>query len=206
LFIFSLIALAVIVVLLILLGIAWYKRTTINNQKNLEIAEKNRLLAESQQKTMQLELDRAKTEQDKILAELNFKKKELTQLALHINQQNDFLESLKNNLKEVNPTPEVKSLERELDAKLNLDKQREDFEMNIDLINEDFYRKLSEKFPQLSENEKKLCAMIRLNLSSKEIAAVQNISSKSVDMNRYRMRKKLNLVNEEDLGKFLSEL
>ena len=206
LFVFLLIALGVIVLLIILLGITWYKRTTITHQKNLEIADKNRQLAESQQKTMAAELERARLEQEKILSELQFKKKELTQLALYINQQNDFLESLKNNLKEVSPTPEVKSLERELDAKLNLDKQREDFELNIDLINEDFYRKLSEKFPQLSENEKKLCAMLRLNLSSKEIAAIQNISSKSVDMNRYRMRKKLNLTNEEDLGRFLAEV
>ncbi len=206
LFTFSIIALGVIVLLIVMLGITWYKRTKLNNQKNLEIAEKNRQLAESNQKAIQVELERSKLEHEKILAELQFKKRELTQLALHINQQNDFLESLKNNLKEVTSSPEVKSLERELDAKLNLDKQREDFELNIDLINEDFYRKLEEKYPQLNENEKKLCAMVRLNLSSKEIAAIQNISPKSVDMNRYRMRKKLNLTNEEDLGKFLSEL
>lgn len=206
LFVFSLIALGVIVVLIVLLGRTRQKRILISNQKNLEIAEKSRLLAESQQKTAEAELERSKLEQEKMGAELQFKKKELTQLALHINQQNDFLESLKNNIKEISVTPEVKSLERELDAKLNLDKQREDFEMNIDLINEDFYRKLSERFPQLSENEKKLCAMIRLNLSSKEIAAIQNISSKSVDMNRYRMRKKLNITGEEDLSKFLSDL
>ena len=206
LFTFSIIALGVIVLLIVMLGITWYKRTKLNNQKNIEIAEKNRQLAESNQKAIQVELERSKLEHGKILAELQFKKRELTQLALHINQQNDFLESLKNNLKEATSSPEVKSLERELDAKLNLDKQREDFELNIDLINEDFYRKLEEKYPQLNENEKKLWAMVRLNLSSKEIAAIQNISPKSVDMNRYRMRKKLSLTNEEDLGKFLSEL
>jgi len=206
LFVFSLIALAVIFLLIILLGRTRHKRILLSNQKNMEIAETNRLLAESQQMAVEAELERSKLEREKMRAELQFKKKELTQLALHINQQNDFLESLKNNIKEIGATPEVKSLERELDAKLNLDKQREDFEMNIDLINEDFYRKLSERFPQLNENEKKLCAMIRLNLSSKEIASIQNISSKSVDMNRYRMRKKLNITGEEDLSKFLSEL
>jgi tetratricopeptide (TPR) repeat protein len=206
LFVFSIVALAVILVLLILLGITWRKRTALQNQKNLEIAEKNRLLAESHQKATQAELERAKLEQEKMMAELQYKKKELTQLALHINQQNDFMESLKNNLKDATSTPEVKSLERELDAKINLDKQREDFDMNIDLINEDFYRKLMERFPQLTENDKKLCAMLRLNLSSKEIAAIQNISSKSVDMNRYRLRKKLGLNNEDDIVKFLSDI
>ncbi len=206
LFVFLLIALGVIFILLIMLGVTRARRTWLQNQKNLEIAEKNRELAESKKNMIEAELEKTKLEQEKIVTELNFKKKELTQLALHINQQNDFLETLKNNLKEVSTSPEVKSLERDLDSKLNLDKQREDFELNIDLINKDFYRKLTEKFPQLNESEKKLCAMIRLNLSSKEIAAIQNITAKSVDMNRYRMRKKLNISAEEDLGKFLSDI
>jgi len=204
LFIFLLIALGIIFILLVMLGITRFKRTRLQNQKNLEIAEKNRELAEIKKNKVEAELEKTKLEQDKMAAELSFKKKELTQLALHINQQNDFLETLKNNLKEVSSSPEVKSLERDLDSKLNLDKQREDFELNIDLINEDFYRKLMDKFPQLNESEKKLCAMIRLNLSSKEIAAIQNITPKSVDMNRYRMRKKLNISAEEDLSKFLA--
>ncbi len=78
--------------------------------------------------------------------------------------------------------------------------------MNIDLIHEDFFRKLNEKFPSLTENDKKLCAMLRLNLSSKEIASIQNIEAKSVDMNRYRLRKKLNISAEEDLNSFLASI
>ncbi|MBX3164535.1 MAG: tetratricopeptide repeat protein [Bacteroidetes bacterium] len=138
--------------------------------------------------------------------ELEYKKKELTQLALHISNQNEFLESFKNNLKEATDEQQKKSLERELESKLVLDKQREDFEMNINLIHEDFFRKLQEKFPSLTENEKKLCAMLRLNLSSKEIASIQNISAKSVEMNRYRLRQKLQLNSEENLNVFLSSI
>lgn len=204
LFTFLLMAIIIIFVLVVWQVINRYKRTRIKHLQEMELADKNRQLAEFNQKIMATELEKSRLEQEKIKNELEFKKKELTQLALHINQQNEFLESLKENLKELKDNPEVKSLERNLDNQLNIDKQREDFELNIDLINQDFYRNLTIKFPQLTENEKKLCAMLRLNLSSKEIASIQNISPKSVDMNRYRMRKKLNLGAEEDLVKFLN--
>lgn len=206
LFVFLLVAIVIIFILVIWQAVSRYKRTRNKHQQEIELADKNRQLAETKQKMMAAELEKSQLEQEKIKNELEFKKKELTQLALHINQQNEFLESLKENLKELKDNPEVKSLERNLDAQLNIDKQREDFELNIDLINQDFYRNLSIKFPQLTENEKKLCAMLRLNLSSKEIASIQNISPKSVDMNRYRMRKKLNLEPEEDLVKFLNQI
>lgn len=206
LFTFLLASLIIIFILVVWLAVNKYRRTGIKHKQEMELADKNRQLAESNQKIIAAQLEKSTLEQEKILNELDFKKKELTQLALHINQQNEFLESLKNNLKEIKDAPEIKSLERNLDAQLNIDKQREDFELNIDLINQDFYRNLSIKFPQLTENEKKLCAMLRLNLSSKEIASIQNISSKSVDMNRYRMRKKLNLGVDEDLVKFLGEI
>lgn len=206
LFTFLLMAIVVIFILVIWQAISRYKRTRIKHQQEIELADKNRQLAETKQQIMASELEKSKLEQEKIKDELDFKKRELTQIALHINQQNEFLESLKQNLMELKDNPEVKSLERNLDAQLNIDKQREDFELNIDLINQDFYRTLSLKFPQLTENEKKLCAMLRLNLSSKEIASIQNISPKSVDMNRYRMRKKLNLDPEADLVKYLNQI
>jgi|GEM_PF-4740548 len=199
-------ALCIIAALIVSLGILLYKRARIRELKNLEIAEKNRLLAETRQQVTEAELARTKAEQEKIRAELDFKRKELTQLALHINQQNEFLESLRHNLKTGHSEPGIRSLEAELETKLNLGKQRENFEANVDLINEDFYRRLQSRFPALTENEKKLCAMLRLNLSSKEIASVMNITSKSVDMNRYRLRKKLVLEGEADLVKFLSDV
>ena len=112
------------------------------------------------------------------------------------------LDSIRNEIKSANKD-DIRTLERDLEQKLNISKQRENFDLNVDLINADFYQRLLQQFPSLTENERKLCAMIRLGLSSKEIAGVQNISPKSVDMNRYRLRKKLELPNEADLGEWL---
>ena len=171
--------------------------------KDLELEKQNKTIEENQKKSAQRELRAQELEKFQIRSELEFKKNELTQMALYISQQNEILESLKNELKTVS-SDDLKKLSRELEQRLNIAKQREAFEMNVDLINKDFYHNLDSRYPQLTENDTKLCAMIRLGLSSKEIASIVNISPKSVDMNRYRLRKKLELNASDELGDFLT--
>ncbi len=77
------------------------------------------------------------------------------------------------------------------------------FEMNTGQAQSDFLFHLLQKFPDLTENEQKLCLQIRLNLSSKEIASFNNISVKSVEMARYRLRKHFGLNQKEDLNEFI---
>ena len=170
--------------------------------KNLELIEKSRELEESKRLTAEKTLISIETENKQVKIELDYKKKELTQLALYISQQNELFKKVRDELR-VSNKDDFKKIVKDLEYKLNLNKQRESFELNVDLMNEDFYQRLTSQFIELTENEKKLCAMIRLGLSSKEIAAVVNISPKSVDMNRYRLRKKLSLKIEEDLSNFL---
>ena len=197
------------VLMILAFGAGWaysvFQKRQLQHKIALEIAEKTRELAESKQKQSETELEFTKIQQEKVLAELEFKKKELTQFALHINLQNEFLESLHAKIRQFE-NQEIRTIEKELSSQINLEKQRETFETNIDLINSDFYQKLILQFPQLTESEKKLCAMLRLGLSSKEIASIQNISPKSVDMNRYRLRKKLNIQTEEDLSQFFAKI
>ncbi|MEX1188321.1 MAG: tetratricopeptide repeat protein [Bacteroidia bacterium] len=184
---------------------AMFKNSLAIAAKNLEISRKSIELEESLRKEAEQALLIAGNEQEQMKAELDYKRKELTQMALYINQQYEILESLKQELSGLKSV-EVRKLERELDQKLNIAKQREAFEMNVDLMNEDFYHRLDFNYPQLTENDKKLCAMVRLGLSSKEIASIVNISPKIVDMNRYRLRKKMNLEVEEELGQFLMKI
>lgn len=192
LFVWLLISCVVIAFLIVILLAGRSRQIRAKAQRAIELEKKDRELAQAKKKEIEMELD--------------YKKKELTQMALHISNQNEFLESFKNSLTDVSSEKQLRTLGQELKTKILIDKQREDFEMNIELIHEDFFRKLNEKFPGLTENEKKLCAMLRLNLSSKEIASVQNISVKSVEMNRYRLRKKLQLNGDEALAPFLSSI
>lgn len=171
----------------------------------LEKAHQSEALMNARKEAAEKELALQKAEASVIQQELDFKRKEITQLALHIGRQTEMLEQLKLQLNQVGDQ-QIRSISRDLDNQLNMARQREQFELNVDLMNEDFYRRLTEKHPSLTENEKKLCAMLRLKLSSKEIAAVQNISPKSVDMNRYRLRKKLNIANEIDLSDWMEKV
>jgi CheY-like chemotaxis protein/DNA-binding CsgD family transcriptional regulator len=81
-----------------------------------------------------------------------------------------------------------------------------EFEHHFEQVHETFYENLTEKFPGLTANEKKLCALLRLNLSSKEIASITFQNAQSVDMARYRLRKKLDIEKEVNLNVFLAEI
>ncbi len=82
----------------------------------------------------------------------------------------------------------------------------EEFEARFVSINQSFYRRLQEKFPQLSQRDLKLCALIKLNFSSKEMAKLLGISVESAHTSRYRLRKKLNLTREVNLTEFIASV
>ena len=79
----------------------------------------------------------------------------------------------------------------------------DDFEARFENVYESFYQTLNASYPDLTPGERKLCALLRLNISSKDIAAITNQNPNSVDMARYRLRKKLNLSPEDNLVDFL---
>ena len=82
-----------------------------------------------------------------------------------------------------------------------------EFETYFTKVHPDFYTKLSQQFPDLTPNEKKLCAFLKLNLSTKEISAITYQSVNSIMVSRTRLRKKLNIQGEEtNLTNFLMEL
>ena len=100
---------------------------------------------------------------------------ELTNFALHIFQKNDFLKELKENLNEAAKstngdsvhTQKIKTIEKTISMSLNLAKKREDFQLSVDNANGEFFKQLDKMFPELTESDKRLCALLRLHLSSK---------------------------------------
>jgi len=79
------------------------------------------------------------------------------------------------------------------------------FEANFDLIHDSFFRNLKKRSPNLTNHDLKLCAYLRLNLSTKEIAQLTGNSVRGVEVARYRLRKKLNLSQEQNLNIFMLE-
>lgn len=152
----------------------------------------------------------AQTQNDKLAAEISFKNKELASSTLHLVQKGEILLTIKNALnnmleKSVNAEvkKEIQQLINLLNFDVNLDEDWEQFAFHFDQVHVDFLKRLREKFPQLSANDEKLCAYLRLNLSTKETAQLLNISVRGVEVSRYRLRKKLKLPNDVHLAEFM---
>ncbi len=143
---------------------------------------------------------------------MDFRNTELENFALHIVQKNDFLQDIKSKFKKlrVNASDknaeEIKDLNLKINQALRLNKELEKFRERVDDVNSHFFNLLSENYPKLTEKEKRLCALLKLNLSSKEIASLNNISEGAVTMARYRLRKKIALTTDESLAEFFQKL
>jgi DNA-binding CsgD family transcriptional regulator len=118
----------------------------------------------------------------------------------------DTLKHLNKNEKESLDSQELKKLLRSLAEEEKLNDEWEQFSIHFNNVHGDFLVKLSEKYPTLKAHELKLCAYLRMNLSSKEIAQLMSISVRGVEISRYRLRKKLNIPTETNLFQFLLEI
>ncbi len=139
--------------------------------------------------------------------ELQTKASEVAGKSLSIAKQSEMIDKIQNILDSEKDFNKLKS-EIKKAIKINeVNKHEwEIFETNLNQIHNEFIITLSKKYPQLTPKDIKLCVYLKMNLSSKEIAPMMNISFRGVELHRYRLRKKLNLNQEENLSKFLLSL
>lgn len=166
---------------------------------------------QSQEKLLKNELVKANEDNAKLEREIDFKQKEQMNIALNIINKNKLLEKLKTRIDKISGKQKIDKddlikLKKLIIENLSLDKDRERLNNYINELNRDFYFRLTSRFPNLSKNEQRLCSLIRLNLSSKEIASILNISTKSVEVNRYRLRKKMHLKRKDNLAELINRL
>ena len=121
-------------------------------------------------------------------------------------KKNEFLNAIKSHLKKVADDPEVTSVIHTIDRNLNNTDDWKFFEEAFNNADKDFLKKIKELHPGMTPNDLKLCAYLRLNLSSKEIAPLLNISVRSVEVKRYRLRKKMDLPHENSLTEYIISL
>jgi DNA-binding CsgD family transcriptional regulator len=150
---------------------------------------------------------------EKLKDEMVFRDKELANQTMNIIQKNKFLFNLIDELQRIQSTTEdqnlknkmislKKKIQREIDEK----QQNKVFETYFDEVHNEFFNRMKDKYPDLSPKELRLCAYIRMNISTKEIASLLNISYRGVEINRYRLRKKLDLPRDIILPTFLSNI
>lgn len=144
---------------------------------------------------------------------LDQKRNELINVALNIREQKEFTDRIYSKLREADQSDDPQSKDALLREAEGLLLQRKSFSQEIDgfyaqaeSLHKDFSIKLNEKFPHLTAQEKKLATLLRLGFSSKEIATLMNITPKSAEIGRYRLRKKLNLKREDNLIQYIKSL
>ena len=124
---------------------------------------------------------------------------------MSIIKKNEFLSNLKEELKGAE-NPKVKSAIKTIDRELSEEDNWKMFKEAFKNADKEFFDKIKVKHPELTSNDLRLCAYLRLNLSSKEIAPLLNISVKSVEIKRYRLRKKMDLPREVNLTDYIIQL
>ncbi|MDP5171326.1 MAG: hypothetical protein NWR72_13870 [Bacteroidia bacterium] len=173
-----------------------------------EEREKLKSDMERQDKERKREITELRTQS--LQAEIQHKNRELATSTMHLVQKNEILstvrgelEKLNKEIKESEPRSRIKSLLRMVNQDEQLDQDWEQFAYHFDQVHSNFLKRLRDDFPGLTPKDHRICAYLRMNLSSKEIAPLMNISVRGVEISRYRLRKKLDLDHDANLNEFM---
>ena len=147
---------------------------------------------------------------EKLNTEMIHKEKELANSTMYIIQKNNILNKILSDLNNLIGLTEDEHLKNKINSsikrvnkEIDNEKQWQVFDTYVEQVHEELFLKLKEKYPELSPRELKLCAYLRMNISSKEIATLMNISTRGVEVSRYRIRKKIGLDRNANLTEFM---
>ncbi len=209
----------IILVGLFLLGIKFFKMHS--KKAALEMEQKKELEIQTQKKEFE-EQHAAKKREIKELKnqqlqyELRHKAQELATSTMNVIRKNEMLleiiDSISKLSDEIRKNSDANTLinrlskmERSIKQNIDSDKNWKKFEDNFDLVYENYLKRLGESFPQLNVCDKKICAYIKMDLSSKDMAPLLDMSIRSIETSRYRIRQKLNLDREVNLADYLQK-
>ncbi|MEI6575351.1 MAG: triple tyrosine motif-containing protein [Bacteroidota bacterium] len=200
---------------LCLLGVFvfWMLRRINYIKKREQEREKKKFIElerELHQEALESEREIIRLRNEKLLEEMVMKDKELANSTMHIIQINKLFLSLKKELLRISSESKaliqdnlIRQLIRKIDKDMNNEKNWEVFEIHFESVHEAFLKRLKLQFPNLTPREMKLCAYLRMNISNKEIATLMHISTRGVEISRYRLRKSLQLPHEQNLTDFI---
>jgi DNA-binding CsgD family transcriptional regulator len=192
----------ILVVLMVYLVHKSYKNHYQKKQHHL-LEDKKRQIEEIK-KINEQQINTLKTDQlNQIIAQ---KSQELENTTVNLIRKNELLNNLKKEIKKISNPAEVKSLLKFIEKNQNENEDWEVFESVFNRAEQDFLNNLKAKHPNLTTNDLRLCTYLKLNLSSKEIAPLLNISVRSMEIKRYRLRKKLDLDHNESLSSYILSL
>lgn len=154
-----------------------------------------------------------KIRNEQLQADLAGKSRELANSAMNLVYKNELLQKISDELAHLKDSSgkhlsedQLRRIQKVIDEGMNDERDWNIFESSFNEAHENFFKKLKSDHPDLVPNDLKLCAYLRMNMSSKEMASLLNISLRGVEIRRYRLRKKLNLEHDKNLAEYLIEL
>ena len=196
-----------IIIGVVLLSLSFYVVYAYAKRKRDRMIEQQRLAHQAE--IEQREKKFIELEKQQLEADLKNKSKELSGVVMTNIAHQEFLKSLKEEMQQQKLSGQYtkKNLDKLLSLVTNNIVSDEEnwnvFQANFDRIHENFFRNLTAQYPELTSSDLRFCALLRLNLPSKEIAKFLNISIRGVDAARYRLRKKFGLSQEDSLTNFV---
>ena len=135
-------------------------------------------------------------------ADIDARNRELAIATMNMTKKNETLNAIKDELKHLKDSSGIRSVMKVIDQNLNTKGDWKSFEEAFNHADKNFFKKLKDTHPSLTSNDLRLCVYLRMNLSSKEIAPLLNISNRSVEIKRYRLRKKININRDINLNEY----
>lgn len=185
----------------------WYKR-----KKNMELVKARYELEQSEREIAELKVRQQELELQSVQDALNNSRQEATSFAVFLQSRNELLEKIRSMIKEgykLNNTDinaHLKKVNAFIKQHQNGDKTNSALLLTIEEKNQEFLKRLMDVHPNLTQGEKYLATLLRVNLSTKEIAMLTGTMPKTINMNRYRLRKSLGISSEEDLTNYLQQI
>lgn len=198
-----------VALVLLLVGVLWYVQRKLRESKRRFEQEKIEELRESKMKILELE-------NEKNQIELQSKSQELSNLLLKQVNKNELVSVVLEDVRRVmdsmlhdkhqDAMQRLKSLQSKLQKSSDADVDWKRFEDNFDAVNASFLKNLTRKYPWMTKNEKKLCVYIKMGLLTKEMAPLMRLTTRGVEMVRYRMRQKMELDPQVNLKEYFEQL
>lgn len=177
-----------------------------------ENALKQKELAINKEEKAVLSEKLLKEEQERLQLEKQNTDRELASITLYVQEKNKMMEELQSKVDNLlsNSSEENRSkildITRNIKQSISFEKDWDKIKLHFEKVHPEFFTKLSEICPQLTQNELKHCAYIKMNMSNKETANLLGVDHNTVKMSRYRIKKKLELPQEDDLTQFINNI
>ncbi len=199
---------ALLIILAFLLSTLLFRRRFIRRQEKLRSQAENRAIEERQQSEKEI----IKLQNEKLQAEIQHKTMQLADSTMSIIKKNELLIEIRKEVDQQKklmgnqfPSHIFTHIHSLISKNMTTNQDWKIFEELFDQAHQDFFKRLKISYPDLTQSDLKLCAYLKLNLSSKEIAPLLNISFRGVETRRYRIRKRLGLTSDSNLVEFIMQ-